>query len=303
MIVIRPGMLTTVQDGGRWGYQHEGVPVAGPMDPWSHARANRLAGNDASAATLEITLMGPRLRAETPARVVLCGGRFAVRVNGDPVDASGPIDLKAGDEIDVAGCTSGARGYLACTGGFDVPPILGSRATHLPSAMGGMDGRALRAGDRLAVGALLASEPARVEPSPQAPMGSADAVVRVVRGPDVDEALERGFEGLLASRFEIAPESNRMGYRLRGAELPVPDADRLSTATPMGTVQVPSGGAPILLMADRQTTGGYPRVATVISADLGIAGQLKPGDGLRFVACSQAEALDALRARLAEIDA
>ena len=303
--VLKPGLLTTVQDAGRWGHQYEGIPVAGPMDPWAHARANRLVGNDAAAATLEITLMGPRLRAEAPIVAALCGGRFGLKVAGEEAANDVAIDIPAGAEIEIGRSRDGARAYLAVRGGIDVPPMFGSRATHLPSAMGGVSGRALAPGDVLPVGNLGHREglalTRRGSDDAAATTGSAEAVVRVLRGPDAEDDLAACFDALLAERFEVGPESNRMGYRLRGRTLDAPSADRLSTATPMGTVQVPEGGAPILLMADRQTTGGYPRIATVISADLGIAGQLKPGDALRFAPCTHDEALSALRARIAEL--
>lgn len=305
--VVKPGLLTTVQDAGRWGRQHEGIPVAGPMDPWSHARANCLVGNDADAATLEITLAGPRLVIDTAMTAAVCGGRFSVRIAGAEVGIGEVLSLPAGVELEIGRCSEGARAYLAVCGGIDVPKVFESRATHLPSAMGGLGGRALIAGDVLQVGTMTIGGAmtgrAISKSGAGGPTGGGDAVVRVLMGPDAEGDLARCFDDLLAARFEVGPESNRMGYRLRGALLDAPSADRLSTATPMGTVQVPQGGAPILLMADRQTTGGYPRVATVISADLGIVGQLKPGDWLRFTPCSHEDALTALRARLAELDA
>jgi antagonist of KipI len=306
IVLVKPGLLTTVQDAGRWGRQHEGVPVAGPMDPWSHARANRLVGNAPGAATLEMTLVGPRMRTETPLIAAICGGRFSVTIDGNEAGIERVLEIPAGAEVEIGRCREGARAYLAVRGGIDVPAVLGSRATHLPSAMGGVAGRALVAGDMLRVGTMTTGEPMKTLSSTTAPVQrtpTGDAMVRVLAGPDADNELASCFEALVTARFEVAPESNRMGYRLRGAVLDAPAANRLSTATPMGTVQVPEGGAPILLMADRQTTGGYPRVATVISADLGIAGQLKPGDWLRFTPSSHADALSALRARIAEIDA
>jgi biotin-dependent carboxylase-like uncharacterized protein len=299
--VLKPGLLTTVQDSGRWGHQHVGIPVAGPMDPWSHARANRLVGNDQDAATLEITLIGPRLRFETPAVVALSGGSFTVQVEGRAATMDRPVRVAAGQEIDLGRCTQGARAYLAIRGGVDVPPVFGSRATHLPSAMGGVSGRALIAGDVLRIGSLVYG-PILETVSPR-PAPSGDPIARVLPGPDEEPALAGCLEALISSRFEVSSESNRMGYRLRGARLEAPAADRLSTPTPMGTIQVPEGGSPIVLMADRQTTGGYPRVAAVISADLGIVGQLKPGDWVRFARCSHADALAALGARVEELDA
>jgi biotin-dependent carboxylase-like uncharacterized protein len=305
ILVVKPGLLTTVQDAGRWGWQHEGIPVAGPMDPWSHARANRLVGNAPAAATLEITLAGPRLRADVTLTAAICGGRFGVKIGEHEASTERVLEIPVGAEIEVGRCSAGARAYLAVRGGIDVATIFESRATHLPSAMGGVAGRALVSGDVLHVGAMTMGEPMKRKRTAigHTVASTGDAIVRVLAGPDADAELAGCFEALVAARFEVGPDSNRMGYRLRGAVLDAPSADRLSTPTPMGTLQLPQGGEPILLMADRQTTGGYPRVASVISADLGIAGQLKPGDWLRFAPCSHAEALAALRVRMAELDA
>jgi antagonist of KipI len=293
--VLKPGLLTTVQDAGRWGFQHQGIPVGGPMDPWSHARANRLVGNDPSAATLEVTIAGPRLRFEDAAVLAISGACFPVRVGARLVEMERPIDVGAGDEIEMGRSTSGARAYLAVRGGIDVPRVLGSRATHLPSGLGGVHGRAVVAGDRLPVGRQHTSD---VDWTPSVPsfVLADQPVARVLAGPDEDEG--QWLETLTSGRYQISPESNRMGYRLRGPTVAVPPADRSSAPTPIGTIQVPSSGLPIVLMADRQTTGGYARVATVISADLGVLGQLKPGDWLAFEPCSHADALAALRARV-----
>jgi antagonist of KipI len=187
-------------------------------------------------------------------------------------------------------------------GGIDVPVLFGSRATHLPSAMGGLAGRALVAGDVLRSGDLARFDVDwRLRASEWD--DAAGRGVRVLPGPDDHPSLRAGLDLLLTSLFQVSPDSNRMGYRLRGPVLPVPPAAGLSTPTPMGTIQAPEGGAPILLMADRQTTGGYPRLAVVISADLGHVGQLRPGDEVRFVACTHEDARAALRARRAEIGA
>jgi antagonist of KipI len=299
--VIKPGLLTTVQDSGRWGHQHEGIPVAGPMDPWSHDRANRLVGNGAGAATLEITLAGPRLRVEAPAIAAIVGGAFPVRIDRRELAMGTPFALEPGDELEIGRCTLGARAYLALRGGVDVPPVLGSRATPLPSLMGGLHGRPLVAGDTLTVGSCGIGPVRWGVTSPV--RGGDDAIVRVLPGPDDDAGLEASMAGLMSARFQVSPDSNRMGYRLRGAAVDAPPADRLSTPTPMGTIQVPEGGAPIVLMADRQTTGGYARVATVISADLGLVGQMKPGDWLTFAVCSHDAALAALRERMKDVDA
>lgn len=299
IVVIKPGILTTVQDEGRWGFQHMGLPVAGPMDLWSHRQANRLVGNDPSAAALEVTLSGPRLRFERDATIAVCGAAFAPRLNERAVDTQRAIDVPAGGELDLGWATRGARATLAVRGGVDAPLRFGSRATHLPSAIGGVEGRALASGDRLAIGTAIHG-PVLCSTAPSTLAGEGGAVVRVLPGPDVDDTFP-AFLALVASRFEVSSESNRMGYRLHGPAIDMPPADRLSTATPMGTVQVPADGAPIVLMADRQTTGGYTRVACVISADLGLMAQLRPGDWVAFVPCSRTHAWAALAACYAEM--
>jgi antagonist of KipI len=295
--ILRPGLLTTVQDAGRWGHQHEGVPVAGPMDPWSHRRAARLVGNPEAAASLEITLAGPRIVFQQRAVFALSGASFSMTLRDASLVNDRAYEAAAGDVLDIGRPTAGARGYLALAGGIDAPVVLGSRATHLPSRMGGLDGRALVAGDRLALGRAESRAPG--SRASQVPVPSGGARVRVLPGPDLVDPDE-AFQALLRGRYRVTPASNRMGYRLEGPELPMEPAERLSSVTPLGTIQVPPGGQPILLMADRQTTGGYRRLATVVSADIGLAGQLAPGDWIEFESCTMGEALSALRARLAE---
>ncbi len=292
--VIRPGMLTTVQDLGRWGYQAGGVPVAGPMDSHSHTRANRLVGNPDLAAALEITLIGPELEADADTLCVVAGARFEVTVNGATVDMSYPHVLPAGGRIRFGARNAGARAAFAVRGGFDVPAVLGSRATSVVARIGPLGGRPLRAGDVLPVG--LPSPDSRL-PAPDAlPLPGGGARVRIMRGPHDGTFVADAFATLTGSRFVLTAQSDRMGYRLEGPSLVHLDhAEILSGATPIGSLQVPPSGQPILLMADRQTTGGYPKIATVITADLPIAGQLAPGDWIEFTECTRERAIDALR--------
>lgn len=294
LLVIRPGMLTTVQDLGRWGRQDNGVPVAGPMDPYSHRLANRLVGNGDDAAALEITLMGPELEATEDATCVVAGARFDATVDGATVDVSRPFALPTGARLRFGARRIGARATLAVSGGITVPPVMNSRATSVVSRMGPLGGRPLAVGDVLPTGSPISSAPRPIGEPLTMPGGGAR--VRAIRGPHdtmfTDEALETFFH----SRFTVTPHSNRMGYRLEGPFLHhLKSADILSDATPIGSVQVPASGQPILLMADRQTTGGYPKIATVITADLPLAGQLAPGDWIEFVECTRGDAVDVLR--------
>ena len=297
--VIRPGMLTTVQDGGRWGHQNTGVPVAGPMDWYSHRLANRLAGNDENAALLEITLIGPELEADTDTTCVIAGAEFDLTVNGVATAATAPFIVRSGGRLRFGGRRKGARAMLAVRGGIDVPALFDSRATSVISRMGPFDGRPLMAGDVLPVGAgMMRRQPAGAA----LPLPDGGARLRIMRGPDEGYFTTGAYDTLLNSRFHVTPESNRMGYRLSGPALThAGAAGILSAATPIGSLQVPGSGQPILLMADRQTTGGYPRIGTVITADLPLAGQLAPGDWIEFEACSREAAIEARRARAAAL--
>ena len=300
LAVMKPGMLTTVQDLGRRGFQGVGVSVAGPMDWYSHRRANQLLGNDPMAATLEITLIGPELRVDGEVLAAITGAGFEVSVDEVRAPHDEMFVMRSGARLRFGARTYGARATLAVRNGIDVPSTLGSRATHLVSAMGGLDGRALRAGDRLPIGdqhrpgTPVAGRPLAI------PNGGAR--LRVVESAHRARFTDAAWSRLISERFLITPQSNRMGYRLAGSPLEHSrGADLLSEAMPIGAIQVPASGHPILLMADRQTTGGYPTIANVITADLPLAGQLAPGDWIEFASCSLSEALGALRLREAEL--
>jgi antagonist of KipI len=302
VFVVKPGLLTTVQDRGRWGAQSFGVSVAGPMDLYSHRLANALAGNDADAATLEVTIAGPELEFDDARTVAVTGALFDVTIDYRPVALRSAVRVAAGSILRFGRRLRGSRAYVAISGGITTPPALGSRATHLPSAMGGLEGRALRSRDRLPLGAAArSSRPAprtQIAESSSWTLPEGHATLRVLPGPHLDRFLPAAWDVLQSSSYSLAGDSNRMGYRLLGPSLETPGRlDVISDATPLGVVQVPPSGQPILLMADRQTTGGYPKIAAVISADVSIAGQLGPGDTVTFVACSPREALAALIAQ------
>ena len=299
--VIAPGLMTTVQDRGRWGWQSRGVPVAGPMDPYSHRMANALVGNDAGLATLEATLLGPELAFDDERIVAVAGASFELTLDSRPAPMGAPFAAAAGSRLTFGRRILGARAYVAVSGGIDVPPTLGSRATHVTSGMGGLDGRALRAGDRLPLGKMeRKSLPGASQETPD-PFGAAAegvATVRVLPGPQLDAFVTGTLDILQSAAYRVGSQSDRMGFRLEGPHLVhARGAEIISDATPLGALQVPASGQPILLMADRQTTGGYPKIATVITADVGVCGQLAPGDALRFVVCSMRDALAALIVR------
>lgn len=289
--VVKPGLLTTVQDLGRPGYRGVGVSLGGAADPFALRIANLLVGNPEDAAALEITLAGPELEFSVDAVVAIGGAAFA----GLP--SWRPIAVRAGERLRFGTAEQGCRGYLAVAGGIDVPVVLGGRGTSLRAGFGGLEGRALRAGDRLGIGPA-AERPFRglaLSPSLLPSYGPAPTL-RVLRG---SEAAEFG-EALGETAFTVLPQSDRMGVRLGGKALKRgADVDLPSTAVAPGTVQVPPDGQPIVLLADAQTIGGYPQAAHVIGCDLPLAAQLRPGDSVRFeeVSLADAHALAATRER------
>jgi KipI family sensor histidine kinase inhibitor len=294
MVVLRPGMLTTVQDLGRWGYQDRGVPVAGPMDPVAHRLANASVGNSDRAATIEVTLLGPELRFDQDATFAIAGADLGATLDSDLVKPGAATRAPAGATLHFGARYSGARAYVAVRGGIDVPPVLGSRATHVLSAMGGFRGRPLATGDRLPLASQSAAAMSRRSTSlPAMPQGGAR--LRVLRGPQDDLFDDEAVDRLQRTRFVVSSQSNRMAYRLTGGTIPrAAEREMISDATFFGGIQVPPSGEPILLMADRQTSGGYPQIATVITADLPVAGQLAPGDWVEFIVCTRREAIAAL---------
>jgi antagonist of KipI len=292
--VVAAGLLSTIQDGGRPGYAHLGVPSSGPCDPWAHAVANLLAGNEPTAAALEMTLEGPDLRAVRSCTVALAGADLgAITSEGRRLAPGRSHPLAEGVLVRMPGTpgASGCRAYLAVPGGFELPPVLGSRSTCLAAGFGGLDGRPLRAGDRLA----CSGDPEAASADAVWPAAASNVpgprVVRVLPGPDASL-----IDPLLGGRWTVSPASNRMGVRLAGPPIDPGSgaAERVSQGIVPGTIQVPPGGLPIALLADAQTTGGYPVPAIAITADLTILGQLRPGDEVRFETVAPADAVDAL---------
>ena len=312
--ILRPGLLTTVQDLGRFGYQQNGIIVSGAMDALALRVANTLVGNPETAAGLEITLLGPRIRFEADQLRALSGAQLSPTLNGQPVGLHRAVWVAAGTELAFGPAVAGCRAYLAVAGGLDVPPVLGSRSTYLRAGFGGHEGRALQAGDELAVGKpsvvgtrLLqqlarpgaAWVAARFTPRQAlSPRPIFRPVLRAVRGPEYTQFSAESQRAFWQEPFTITPAADRMGYRLLGPPLTRPEeTELLSSAVTFGTVQVPAGGQPIVLGADHQTTGGYPRLAQVISVDCPVLAQAAPGQALRFreVSVREAQALHAAR--------
>jgi biotin-dependent carboxylase-like uncharacterized protein len=236
------------------------------------------------------------VKIEQPVTLAIAGADLGAAIDGELIQLGTPVACRAGSVLRLRERVAGARAYVAFDGGIDVAPLLGSRATDLASGLGGWEARRLRAGDRLPLGSNSPrGREASVMRSATGPAPGGGIRVRVLPGPHDDWFPQEALDALTRTRFEVSPESNRMGYRLRAVHpLPRRSGELASAATCAGAIQVPPSGEPILLMADRQVTGGYPIVATVISADLGLVGQLAPGDGIEFALCDTADALAAL---------
>ncbi len=296
--VVTAGLFTTVQDAGRWGYQAYGMPVAGAMDRYAYNIANILAGNPPGAAALEMTITGDTLTFDQPAYVAVCGADMGPTLDGEPLAPWSAFPVPAGGTLAFGFAASGCRAYLAVRGGIDVPVVLGSRSTYTRAAVGGLEGRKLKAGDTLAIGAAdLTDIRPLVLPDEFKPAGNDGGItIRVLPGPQDDYFTAAGLETLFSSTYTITDEADRMGYRLEGPHIEhAGKADIVSDALPLGAVQVPGHGMPIIMMADRQTTGGYAKIGTVIGPDLAILAQAKPGDTVRLRRCSDEEAVAALR--------
>jgi len=289
--IVEPGLLTTVQDLGRPGAIASGVPPAGAMDRFAQSAANLLVGNDRNQATLECTLSGPGLLALRPCLVAITGADLGAGVNGRAAPMWMGIFLAAGDRLSFAGRRSGARAYVAVSGGFDGERWLGSRSTYLLVSRGGMHGRGLKAGDELHLAADRSAPAVAGRQLATAVLPDyADHRLAVMAGPHLKRLDVTSRKALFGETFKVSAQADRMGYRLDGPPLVLSGDELLSFGLAAGSIQVVNSGQAILLMADHQTAGGYAVVATVVSAALPLAAQLGPGDEFRFRNVTQAQA-------------
>jgi antagonist of KipI len=281
--VQAPGLLTTVQDLGREGFGPMGVSASGAADPISLRIGNRLVGNAEGAAGLEMTLLGGTFVFPEGAVLALTGSDFGATLDGKPVELWTSFEAKLGQALRLGQTRSGARCYLCVQGGIEVTPFLGSASTHILSGLGGHEGRALRKGDVLKIGEANGSYRKRTVAAKALKGLSPSKVLRVTPGPQSDWFPESSQRLFYASTYRVAEESNRMGLRLEGAPIPSPSGgEMISEGVALGAIQVPDGGQPIILLVEQQTTGGYAKIANVISADLSSLGQLRPRDEIRF---------------------
>lgn len=292
--VIKPGLATSVQDLGRTGYQQYGVVVSGAMDAYALQVGNLLVGNRRGAAGLEITLMGPELGILRDTTIAVCGADLSPTVDGVPIPVWKSVQVKKGQTLTFGQPRSGVYAYLTVSGGIRVPDVMGSKSTYAKARLGGVKGRYVKKGDVLKAEDMadrVKKVGRRGIPASNVPDYRPSKSIRVVLGPDHELFDLESIETFLSEAYRVTTQSDRMGYRLSGPKLKhTSGADIISDAIMPGTVQVPANGEPIVLMADRQTTGGYSRVATVTSVDLPYVAQLPPGSKLTFEAVSVEEA-------------
>ena len=279
--VLNPGPLTTVQDCGRFGYMAYGIGTSGAMDAAAYKAANALVGNRNGEAVLEATLLGPTIRFDGDCVIALTGADMGAQLDGVPLETYCVHEVRAGQNLTMGMAKTGCRGYLAVSGGIDVPVVMGSRSTNLKCQLGGVEGRALKRGDILETADVSLST-ARKKSVPK-PEFSQTVMVRVIPGPQDDLFTPAGLRTLWESEYTVSTSSDRMGLRLDGPAVEtVSGSDIVSVGIALGAIQVTSAGQPIILMADRQTTGGYAKVGTVCSVDLPKLAQLRPGGVVRM---------------------
>jgi antagonist of KipI len=295
--IIDGGVLTTVQDLGRYRYQRYGVPVSGAMDLFAIRAANLLVGNPQSSAALEITMVGPRIRMLADTVLAMTGADLRPRIDGRQVPCWRPFVAPEGATLTFDAPRDGFRGYLAVAGGIDVPVVLGSRSTFTRGGLGGFEGRAIQAGDRIRAGlGSLSHVEGRTFPADRIPTFGHEHILRVLPGPQHEAFTEEGFATFLSASYVVSSKSDRVGCRLEGPPIAHRgNADIVSDGIPFGAVQVAGDGLPMILLADRGTTGGYTKIATVISADLPCLAQALPGDRVSFREVSLADAHRAFR--------
>ena len=301
--VIDPGPLTNIQDLGRIGYMQYGVPRSGALDNFACRAANLLTGASEDAAVLEITFMGPKLEALADGVIALTGADMPLLINGQPAPGWTGLAVKAGDQVQIKPAQRGLRGYLAAGSGFDVPLVMGSRSTYLGGGLGGFKGRALIRGDELTLADGAPAQPGREIDPELRPALSGQITLRAVPGPQ-DDYFGSDLNTFFRTEFQVSAKADRMGYRLTGPKIKIAAGfpqSIISEPSQAGAVQVPADGQPIILLADH-TSGGYAKPATVITTDLGLVAQARPGDRIKFQRINPAQAQAAARERENRLD-
>lgn len=296
--IFKAGMLTLIQDKGRIGYQQYGVPVSGVMDSIAQRVANILVGNQEDEAIIEATLIGPGIEFLDEAIIAITGGDLSPEINGKPIPMWKSLYVKAGDRLDFKAMKKGCRSYIGFSGSIDVPSIMDSKSTYTRGNMGGYEGRGLKPGDIINI--LEPEKPLRELAGRIAGKDIYSYIdteeIRVVAGPQEDGFTQEGIKTFYSCEYGVTNECDRMGYRLSGNKIEHKEGgDIISDGIAMGAIQIPGHGMPIIMMADRQTTGGYTKIANVITVDLPKVAQKKPGDKIKFKKVSIQEAHSLLK--------
>lgn len=304
MLIENSGILTSVQDEGRFGYEQYGVSPSGPMDRRAMHIANVLVGNPIGESCLECTIKGPAIRFTAPAVVAVTGADCAPALDGKPVPMCAALETKAGSLLALGFVKDGCRSYIAVAGGIKVPVLMNSKCTMLGKGFGGLDGRKLAKGDVLETEKEIASLPNMSARRAQSETYAGEREIRVIMGPQDDMFTQKGLDTFLGSVYTVAKEFDRQGYRLEGPLIEhKTDGNIISDGIVNGSIQVPTDGRPIIMLAEHQTVGGYTKIATVITADLPVLGQCKAGDRIRFRAVTVDEAQDVLAKERAQLEA
>lgn len=290
--ILTPGMLTTVQDLGRTGYQRTGVSPSGAMDRKALKLANILVGNHPGEAGLEMTMAGASMEFTEPEVIAVTGGNFEPTLNGTPVPMYAAVPVQTGDTLALGAAKSGCRAYVAFAGGLDVPVVMGSKSTNLKCGIGGLNGRRLKTDDEIPFFAPCPSLPHMERRAlPYREPSESEVTVHVILGPQDDYFTAAGLHTFLSQAWTVTNRTDRMGCTLEGEPVEYRSkVDIISDGIPFGAVQIPSGGKPIVMLSDRQTTGGYAKIAAVISSDLPAFVQRRPGDKVRFAKISMWDA-------------
>lgn len=307
--ILKPGLFTSIQDLGRYGFQKYGVITSGAMDQAAHRIANILVGNPENASTLEVTLIGPKIEFNQTCLIAICGGEAAPTLDGVPIKCWRPIVVTQGSSLEFGPLQLGCRAYIAVAGGFRIPIVLNSKSTYFRAKLGGYKGRCLQAGDQIPIDPLSELSQRIIEKltgkqstkafqeanwlinSALIPAYREHPTLRVMKGRQFHLFDKISQSRLFNSSFTITPQSDRMGYRLNGPGLLLEEPqEMISESVSFGTIQVPADGYPIILLADRQTTGGYPKIAQIAAVDLPLIAQAKPGATVRFIEINQAQA-------------
>lgn len=303
--IINPGLYTTIQDLGRFGFQQYGMPVSGAMDEFAFRIGNILAGNSQNTPAIEFTYTGLTVEFQNSAHIAITGGDFIVSTDkGEHIPCWSTLYIEGGTTLSISSILNGCRGYLCIYGGFDIPKVMGSASTYLRAKIGGLNGHLMKAGDEIPYLPQEGVPPSRLLPKAFIQKWyPSNSPIRVIMGPQDEAFTTEGIQNFLTGEYSVTKDADRMGYRLSGPPIAHKTGpDIISDGIAIGSIQVPGNGMPVIMLAERQTTGGYTKIATVITVDLPRLSQSIPGNILRFIPVSIEEGHTLLKEFYSDID-